>query len=190
MRTCKTKTVLLGIGASVAAFKGAEVLRLLLKAGVDVWVCPTRESLNFVEQATWEALSGHPAHSEIFASTDEMPHIKLAQSADLFLVVAASADLMARLRLGRADDFLTLEALTVTAPRLIAPSMHPTMWNNPATKENVTVLKERGWTFIGPEEGPLADDTEGLGRLSSPQRITQLALEILEYPAPADSVFA
>ncbi|MST48853.1 DNA/pantothenate metabolism flavoprotein [Mobiluncus holmesii] len=163
--------MILGVGASVSAFKGVEVLRFLTKAGLDVWVCPTRASLQFVGKATWESLSAHPIHVDVFEKPDEITHVSVAERAQAFLVVGATADLMARFRMGLAEEFLTLAAITVDCPRFLAPAMHPTMWNNSATQENVGVLRERGWHFIGPESGSLADRTEGVGRLSEPETI-------------------
>ena len=180
------KTVILGVGASVAAFKAIEVLRSLVAAGVEVWVCPTRDSLNFVGKSTWESLSNRPIHTDVFQTPDFNTHVTLASQADLFLTVGASADLMARFRVGMADEFLTLVAVTVNCPRLIAPSMHPTMWQNPATQDNVTVLRDRGWHFIGPEIGRLADNTYGVGRLSAPEVISDAAMAQLGLGTPAD----
>lgn len=181
------KTVILGVGASVAAFKAIEVLRNLIAAGVDVWVCPTVDSLNFVGKATWESLSNHPIHTNVFQTPDFITHITLARQTDLFLTVGASADLMARFRVGMADEFLTLVALAVDCPRLIAPSMHPTMWENPATQENAAVLRDRGWHFIGPGTGKLADNTYGMGRLSEPEVICDEVLTQLGVSVPGSN---
>lgn len=178
------KTVILGVGASVASFKAIEVLRSLAAAGVNVWVCPTVDSLNFVGKATWESLSGHPIHTDVFQTPDFITHVTLASQADLFLTVGASADLMARFRMGLADEFLTLVAITVDCPCLIAPSMHPTMWENAATQDNVAVLRDRGWRFIGPETGKLADNTYGIGRLSEPDVICDAVLAQLGVSNP------
>lgn len=164
-------TVILGVGASVSAYKAVEVLRLLTKAGIDVWVCPTPESLRFVGTATWESLSGHPVHINTSDNPAAISHIEIANCAEAFIVVAASADLIARFRLGLGDVFLTLSALAVECPRFIAPAMHPSMWENPATQDNVHTLRERGWHIIGPVSGNLADGTTGIGRLSDPEII-------------------
>lgn len=174
-------SVILGVGASVSAFKAVEVLRLLTKAGVDVWVCPTRDSLRFVGEATWESLSGHPIHVDNFDNPDVISHVVMAERAEAFIVAAASADLLARFRVGLGDMFLTLAALTVDCPRFIAPAMHPTMWKNPATQDNVETLRERGWHFIGPESGVLADGTSGKGRLSEPETIVSTVLDVLGW---------
>lgn len=174
-------SVILGVGASVSAFKAVEVLRLLSKAEIDVWVCPSAASLRFVGASTWESLSGHPIHVENFADSDVISHVAIAEKAEAFLVVAASANLMARLRLGMGDEFLTLVSLTVDCPRFIAPAMHPTMWVNPATQDNVRVLQERDWRFIGPESGLLADNTTGQGRLSEPELIVSAMLSELGW---------
>ena len=173
------KTVVLGVGASISAFKGVEVLRALTGAGMDVWVCPSKDSLHFVGRATWESLSSHPIRTDVFEVTDSITHVNLAHKADVFVVVGATADLMARMRVGMGDEFLTLMAVTVPCPVVIAPSMHPTMWENAATQENVKVLKDRGWHFVGPESGFLADNTEGFGRLSEPEDIVAAVVDAL-----------
>lgn len=179
------KTVVLGVGASVSAFKAVDVMRFLTsQPGIDVWVSPTKESLHFVGKATWESLSAHPVHIDVFEDTDRIPHVTLADRADLLVIVGASADLMARLRIGRADEFLTLLALSVTCPKIIAPAMHPSMWENPATQDNVRVLRDRSWQFLGPESGRLADNTSGVGRLTDPSVISSAVLEALNLPVP------
>lgn len=177
MTKSKSKpSVILGIGASVSAFKGVEVLRLLVKSGLDVWVCPSQDSLRFVGAATWEAISGHPVHVDGFDEANTIKHVSLAKQAQAFILVAASADLMARFRMGLGDELLTLISLSADCPRFIAPAMHPSMWKNPATQDNVKVLTERGWKFIGPEAGFLVDNTEGRGRLSEPETIVSTVL--------------
>lgn len=174
-------TVVLGVGASVSAYKAVEVLRLLTKLGIDVWVCPTPDSLRFVGAATWESLSGHPVHVDTFDNAAAISHVEIANRAEAFIVVAASADLIARFRLGLGDVFLTLAALTVDCPCFIAPAMHPTMWDNSATQDNVSILRERGWHFIGPVSGRLADGTTGIGRLSEPEIIVSTVQSALNW---------
>lgn len=173
------KTVLLGIGASVAAYKGIEVLRGLRREGLDVWVCPTPASLDFVGHATWESLSAHPIMVDTASGASEISHITLAQRASAIVTVGASADLMARFAAGMGNDFLTLVTLAATCPNLIAPAMHPSMWENAATQANCQTLRDRGWQFIGPVEGEMADGSHGIGRLADPGNILSAVVSTL-----------
>lgn len=173
------QTILLGIGASVAAYKGIEVLRGLRREGLDVWVCPTPASLDFVGQATWESLSSHPTMIDTASGASEISHITLAQQAAAIVTVGASADLMARFAAGMGNDFLTLVTLAATCPNLIAPAMHPSMWENAATQANYQTLRDRGWQFIGPVEGEMADGSHGIGRLANPGDILAAVVSTL-----------
>ena len=179
----KQPRVIMGVAASVSAYKAIEVLRLLRKTGVDVWVSPTRASLEFVGAKMWESLSGHPVYidSTDGVNTGSITHVELAESADALLVCAATVDILARLRVGMANDFLTLQAVTVECPCLAAPAMHSTMWRSEAVQDNVAELRKRGWIFVGPEAGFLADNSQGIGRLADPETIVAQVLQALEF---------
>src|SRR4030088_723030 len=129
--------VVLGVGGGIAAYKACEVLRLLTESGHDVRVVPTEAALRFVGSATFEALSGQPVHTGVFADVAEVPHVRIGQTADLVLVTPATADLLARAAHGLADDLLTATLLTARCPVVFAPAMHTEMWEHPATRANV-----------------------------------------------------
>lgn len=173
-----TATVVVGVGAGIAAYKMAQVVRDLMREGHDVTVVPTPDSLTFVGAATWEALSGHPAHSGVFEAGGA-DHVEIARRAGLVLVAPATADLLARLRLGMADDLLTTTVLAATCPVVVAPAMHTAMWQDPATRENVQVLRQRGITVIDPAEGALSSGDTGVGRLPEPVVLVRAAQDAL-----------
>jgi phosphopantothenoylcysteine decarboxylase/phosphopantothenate--cysteine ligase len=168
--------IVLGVGGGIAAYKSALLLRLLTEAGHDVRVIPTRASLNFVGAATWEALSHHPVSTEVFDHVDEVQHVRLGQEADLVVVAPATADLLARVANGRADDLLTSTILATRAPVVLAPAMHTEMWENPATVANVALLRDRGITVVEPAVGRLTGKDTGAGRLPDPEVIRDAAL--------------
>ena len=175
------RNVLLGISGSVAAYKAVLLTRLLLKAGANVDVLLTRAAEQFVGAATFYGLTGRPVHQRMFEpeSTGEI-HVKLAQSADLLLLAPATADLLARLAQGRADDLLGATALAFAGPTLIAPAMHPQMWNHEATQTNASILRQRNNVhFEGPEDGVVASGDSGTGRMSEPEDILKRAAELL-----------
>ena len=167
--------ILLGVTGGIAAYKAVEILRLLRKGGAEVRVVMTRAATEFVGPLTFQALSGHPVRVEVLDANEEsaMGHIRLARWADLVLVAPASADFMARLRAGMADDLLTTLCLATTAPVWLAPAMNQAMWAHPATRENTEVLRQRGITLIGPAEGDQACGETGPGRLAEPTRIIE-----------------
>src|SRR4030088_1227384 len=136
--------VVLGVGGGIAAYKACEVLRLLTESGHDVRVVPPEAALRFVGSATFEAPSGQPVHTRVFTDVSEVPHVRIGQTADLVLVVPATADLLARAAHGLADDLLTATLLTARCPVLLAPAMHTEMWEQPATMANVATLRSRG----------------------------------------------
>ncbi|WP_075889431.1 bifunctional phosphopantothenoylcysteine decarboxylase/phosphopantothenate--cysteine ligase CoaBC [Actinomyces provencensis] len=181
-----TATVVVGVGAGIAAYKMAQVVRDLMRGGHDVTVVPTPASLSFVGAATWEALSGHPAHSGVFEAGGA-DHVEIARRAELVLVAPATADLLARLRLGMADDLLTTTVLAATCPVVVAPAMHTAMWQDPATRENVRVLRQRGITVLDPAEGALSSGDTGVGRLPDPEVLVRAALEALGERRSADA---
>jgi phosphopantothenoylcysteine decarboxylase / phosphopantothenate---cysteine ligase len=160
--------VLLGVGGGVAAYKVAQLLRLLTEAEHDVVVVPTRAALQFVGEATWAALSGHPVRTDVWQDAHEVPHVRLGRSADLLVVAPATADLIARAAHGLADDLLTNTLLTVRCPVLLAPAMHTEMWEHPATRANVATLRSRGVVVIEPTSGRLTGADSGPGRLPEP----------------------
>ncbi len=171
--------VLLGVTGGIAAYKVPAVVRGLREAGIDVVVVPTPESLNFVGQTTWEALSGNPVHIYTPEGADEVVHVRTGQEADLVLIAPATANTMSKIAAGMADNLLTASVLVATAPVMVAPAMHTEMWNNPATQANVDTLRERGVDFIGPESGRLTGKDSGIGRMSEPETIVQAVLDRL-----------
>ena len=162
--TLQGREVILGVGGGIAAYKSCELLRRLQDRGYVITVVPTPNSLNFVGAATWEALSGRPVTTQVWESVHTVPHIALADGADFFLIAPATADLIARLAMGRADDLLTNLVLASDVPKMIVPAMHPSMWLDPATVSNVATLRARGFKVMDPEVGRLTGDDLGPGR--------------------------
>lgn len=158
------REVVLGVGAGIAAYKSCDLLRRLKDYGFLVTVIPTPTSLHFVGKATWEALSGRKVSTDLWQDVSEVPHVNLGLRADLVVIAPATADLIARIAEGRADDLLSNTILTSVAPMLLVPSMHPQMWNNPATVANVALLRARGIEVIEPAVGRLTGNDSGVGR--------------------------
>jgi phosphopantothenoylcysteine decarboxylase/phosphopantothenate--cysteine ligase len=158
------REVVLGVSAGIAAYKSCELLRRLQDAGFLVTVVPTQASLNFVGKATWEALSGRPVATSVWENADSVSHVALADSCDLIVVAPATADVVARIAQGRADDLLTTTVLASSSPKVIVPAMHPHMWLNPATQDNVTTLRARGFLVLEPDVGRLTGKDSGIGR--------------------------
>jgi phosphopantothenoylcysteine decarboxylase/phosphopantothenate--cysteine ligase len=171
--------VILGVGAGIAAYKACELLRLLKEAGHAVRVIPTPDALRFVGEPTWAALSGEPVTTDVWTGVSEVPHVRLGQTADLVLVVPATADLLARAAAGMAGDLLTATLLTTRSPVLYAPAMHTEMWEHPATARNVATLRERGAIVVEPAVGRLTGADSGRGRLPEPAALWSLAERIL-----------
>ena len=165
------RELILGVGGGISAYKSAELLRRLQDIGFGVTVIPTRASLNFVGTATWEALSGRPVTENLWNNVHEVPHIKAARNSNLIVVAPATADLLAKVASGLADDFLTNVLSATTSPVVFVPAMHPEMWTNPATKKNVALLRERGYLVIEPDEGRMTGDDFGIGRYPEVSRI-------------------
>ena len=159
-----SREVVLGVGAGIAAYKSCDLLRRLQDRGYSVRVVPTPSSLNFVGAATWAALSGRPVLTQVWENVHEVSHISMARAADFFLIAPATADLIARIAWGRADDLLTNLVLAAQTPILIVPAMHPSMWKAPATVANVALLRERGFTVMEPDVGRLTGSDIGQGR--------------------------
>jgi phosphopantothenoylcysteine decarboxylase/phosphopantothenate--cysteine ligase len=175
------RTVVLGVGGGIAAYKACEVARLVVKGRGKVRVAMTRAATHFVGPLTFQALSGAPVVVDLLDEKTEQGygHLQLAREADLFLVAPATADLIARLRAGLGDDAVTTTALAVTCPVLLAPAMNTRMWKNPAVQENLAALTARGWHVIGPGSGELADGDVGEGRLAEPPEIALAASRLL-----------
>ncbi len=175
------KRILLGIGGGIAAYRSAELARLLIKQGADVRTLMTRSACQFITPMTMEALTGEAAHTDLFDLTAEreMGHIQLARWADALLVAPATADLMAKFAHGVCDNLLTTLFQVCQAPVLLAPAMNVSMWEAPATQRNFTTLSEQGMRFIGPEAGQLACGESGPGRMSEPQAIVAALAPLL-----------
>ncbi len=171
--------LVLGVSGGIAAYKACELLRLLTESGHQVRVIPTEAALRFVGAPTWEALSGQPVATSVWANVPDVEHVRLGQSADLILVVPATADLLARAAHGQADDLLTSTLLAARCPVMFAPAMHTEMWEHPATVENVATLRRRGSLVVEPAVGRLTGVDSGKGRLPDPAQLFELAQQVL-----------
>lgn len=172
------REVVLGVSAGIAAYKACDLLRRLQDEGFLVTVVPTPSSLNFVGKATWEALSGRPVATTVWEQADVVSHVSLADSSDLIIVAPATADVIARLAQGRADDLLTTTIVASASPTLIVPAMHPKMWLNSATQENVATLRSRGFIVMEPEVGRLTGADSGIGRFPETAAILEVVRKI------------
>ena len=175
------KRVVLGVSGSIAAYKSADLASRLVKSGVEVFPILTASAARFLQPATLRALTGHPCPVDVFEEPypGEIAHIWLARNCDLFAVVPASMNAMARLAHGLADDMLSAAALACTAPILLAPGMNTGMWNNPATQANLAALRDFGYFFIEPVTGRLACRTEGVGKMADVDTIFAAIQEML-----------
>ena len=182
-------TIVVGVTGGVAAFKAPIVVRECQRAGHDVYVAATRASLDFVGRSTWEGITSRPVAVEI-AGEGRAEHVELARVADLIIVVPATANSLARLAAGFADDMVSLTVLASDAPVVVAPAMHSNMWLAPATQANVKTLRERGVHVIDPASGALGSGDSGVGRLPEPEEIARVALELLEAHNRASSALA
>jgi phosphopantothenoylcysteine decarboxylase/phosphopantothenate--cysteine ligase len=171
------KVVVLGVTASIAAYKAALLLRLLRKAGATVHVILSESAKRFVGESTFRGL-GAEVHTDMWSAPGEL-HVELGARADAVLVAPATADVLSRLAQGRADDLLTATVLCRCGPLVLAPAMHPRMWNDAAVAHNAALLAERGATFIGPVEGEVASGDVGIGRMAEPEHIAQALAELL-----------
>ena len=156
--------IVLGVSGGISAYKSCELLRRMQELGLQVTVIPTRASLNFVGVATWEALSGREVPVDLWNNVHQVPHISLAKSADAIVIAPATADLLAKVAAGLADDLLTNLLLASSVPTIFVPAMHSEMWNNPATQSNVKILKSRGYIVVEPGSGKLTSGDVGIGR--------------------------
>jgi phosphopantothenoylcysteine decarboxylase / phosphopantothenate---cysteine ligase len=188
VRPLEGQKLLLCVGGGIAAYKALELVRRLRDAGAQVQVAMTAGAQQFVTPLSFQALSGQPTRTTLWDSAAEqaMGHIELARWADRIVVAPATADLLARLAHGHADDLVTTLCLATTAPLTVCPAMNHRMWQHPATQANIALLRERGAQVIGPEDGPLAEGESGPGRLSEPNAIVA-ALAALQAPADGDA---
>jgi phosphopantothenoylcysteine synthetase/decarboxylase len=177
------KNIVLGVTGSIAAYKAAELTSQLSKRGCDLRVVMTADALRFITPLAFKTLSRHPVITDLYDEEEgwKPTHIKLADEADLLLIAPATANTMAKLAQGLADDALSCVALALNskADLLIAPAMNGKMWLHPATQQNAALLRSRGAHFIGPEEGLLSCGYEGLGRLWPVEKVAECALELL-----------
>ena len=182
MISLNNKHILLGVSGSIAAYKSAELVRRLKDAGADVRVVLTRGGAEFVTPLTFQALSGNPVHTELLDTQAEaaMGHIELARWTDAVIIAPASANFIARLAQGRADDLLSAICLATASPVAIAPAMNQQMWANAATQENLRLLKTRGVLQFGPGEGDQACGEIGPGRMLEAEQLAQLTADLFE----------
>ncbi len=175
------KCVILGVTGGIAAYKAAELLRLLVKSGAEIHVVMTRSAQEFITPLTFQALSGNPVHTELFSliQEQEIGHISLADRADLILVAPATANLIGKVANGIADDLLTTTIMATRAKVLFAPAMNSNMWENPIYQENHAKLEDLGYHFVEPAYGELACGWQGKGKLPDPQEIFNSARALL-----------
>jgi len=171
------REIVLGVGGGIAAYKACDVLRRLQDLDFSVTVVPTPSSLNFVGSATWEALSGKAVTTQVWENVEEVKHVSLADTAEAIIIAPVTADLLARLAQGRADDLLTNVISASKAPKFLVPAMHPQMWLNETTQENVRVLRSRGFAVMQPDTGRLTGDDSGVGRFPETSEIISNFLE-------------
>lgn len=175
------RELILGVGGGISAYKSADLLRRLQDVGFGVSVIPTRASLNFVGSATWEALSGRRVDENLWNNVHEVPHIKKARAANLIVVAPATADLIAKISNGLADDLLTNVISAARCPIVLVPAMHPEMWLNAANQENVAILRKRGVLVIEPDEGRMTGEDFGVGRYPEVSRIISEISEFADF---------
>jgi phosphopantothenoylcysteine decarboxylase / phosphopantothenate---cysteine ligase len=171
--------VVVGITGGIAAYKAVGVVRALVLAGHDVHVVATENALRFVGRPTLEAISRNLVHSDLYEGVAEVRHVAIGQAADLIVVAPATANTIAKIAAGQADDLLGNTILATTAPLVVAPAMHTEMWRNPATVANIQTLRERGIHIVGPATGQLTGADSGPGRMSEPDDIVAAALAVV-----------
>ena len=172
--------VVVGITGGIAAYKAVGVVRALVLAGHDVHVVPTEGALRFVGRPTLEAISRNPVHTDLYEGVAEVRHVAIGQAADLIVIAPATANSIAKLATGLADDLLGNTVLASEAPVVIAPAMHTEMWRHPATQANIATLRARGVTIVGPAVGQLTGADSGPGRMEEPETIVAAALRRVE----------
>ena len=178
--------IVVGVTGGIAAYKSVHLVRLLIKAGHEVTVIPTEDALRFVGMPTWEAISRHPVTTSVHDDVARVRHVALGQNADLIIVAPATANTIARMTAGIADDLLGTTLLATEAPVVVAPAMHAEMWRHPATQANVATLRSRGVHIVGPAEGELAGGDSGPGRMVEPDAIAAAGLALLAAGDLAD----
>ncbi len=177
--------IVVGITGGIAAYKAVNVVRELVLAGHDVHVVATDAALRFVGKPTLEAISRNPVHTDLYAGVSEVRHVAIGQAADLIVIAPATANTIAKLANGLADDLLGNTVLASTAPLVIAPAMHTEMWQHPATVANIATLRSRGVTIVGPGFGQLTGSDVGPGRMEEPGTIVAAALAAHAASVPA-----
>ena len=165
--------VVVGVTGGIAAYKTVHLVRLLVLAGHDVHVMPTDAALRFVGLPTWEAISRNPVTTSVFDDVAEVRHVALGRAADLVVVAPATADFLAKMPPGLADDLLGTTLLATSAPVVVAPAMHTEMWRHPSTTHNIETLRHRGVHVVGPADGPLTGGDSGPGRMREPEVIVE-----------------
>lgn len=181
-----TLNIVVGITGGIAAYKAVGVVRALVLAGHDVHVIPTEGALRFVGRPTLEAISRNPVHTELYEGVAEVRHVAMGQAADLIVIAPATANSIAKLAAGLADDLLGNSVLASEAPVVIAPAMHTEMWRHPATQANIATLEARGVTVVGPAVGQLTGADSGPGRMEEPDVIVAAALAVVASASPAN----
>jgi len=171
--------IVVGVTGGIAAYKSVHLVRLLIKAGHEVTVIPTDDALRFVGLPTWEAISRSPVTTSVHDDVARVRHVAVGQAADLVIVAPATANTIARMAAGIADDLLGTTLLATVAPVAVAPAMHTEMWRHPATQANIATLRERGVTILGPDDGELTGGDAGPGRMLEPEAIIEGALALL-----------
>jgi phosphopantothenoylcysteine decarboxylase/phosphopantothenate--cysteine ligase len=172
-------TIVVGVTGGIAAYKAVGVIRALVLEGHSVHVVATEAALRFVGRPTLEAISRNPVATDLYEGVAEVRHVAIGQSADLIVIAPATANTIAKLAVGLADDLLGNTVLASTAPLVIAPAMHTEMWQNPATVANIATLRERGVTIVGPAIGQLTGKDSGPGRMEEPETIVRAALAVV-----------
>jgi phosphopantothenoylcysteine decarboxylase/phosphopantothenate--cysteine ligase len=183
----KGREVLVGVTGGIAAYKTAALVSALVQAGAGVSVVMTENATRFVAPLVFQTLTGRPAHTDLFASAEvyRAEHIALADRAEAAVVAPATANCLAKLAHGLADDLLSTVLLAVDAPVILAPAMNARMWAHPAVRANVETLRSRGVRLVGPAEGRLACGTTGPGRMAEPEEILAVLIEIMGGRAKA-----
>ena len=171
------REIVLGVGGGIAAYKSCDLLRRLQDLNFSITVIPTPSSLNFVGTATWEALSGKSVNTQVWQEIEKVNHVSLADSAEAVIIAPTTADLLARLVQGRADDLLTNVVAATSKPKFLVPAMHPQMWLNPTTQANVEILKSRGFAVMQPATGRLTGSDSGVGRFPETAEIIAAFLD-------------
>lgn len=175
--------IVLGVAGGIAAYKAAHIIRRLRELDHSVKVVPTANALKFIGAPTLEALSGQTVTTDVFDEIDTVNHVRIGQEAELVIIAPATADLIAKIAAGRADDLLTASVLTTTAEVVVAPAMHTEMWLNPATVANIATLRSRGIYVLDPAVGRLTGPDSGPGRLPEPEEIVDFALSVKDGTA-------